>query len=154
MYREIVRLIMALKLTKYIVFEKRINQEEGVPVVCRESYLPSDAYNGDVELEKVELGEFITQICSGAFADCTSLTTVTFHDSLKRIDVNAFVGCKALQKIVLPENLDEVDCWFDARGVAKTIISKPTSEVLIENLKQGYPMDLYYKGEFRDDHWD
>ena len=120
----------------------------------RNSSIPADAWKGNAELEKVELGEYITRIRSDAFADCTSLTAVTFHDSLKRIDPNAFFGCTALQKIVLPENLDEVDCWFDARGVAKTIISKPTSEVLIENLKQGYPMDFYYKGEFRDDYWD
>ena len=145
---------MAFKLTKYIVFTKNINQEERAPFVFRDSSISADAWKGDAELEEVDLGENITQIHSGAFADCTSLTTVTFHDSLKRIDPNAFVGCMALQKIVFPENLDEVDCWFDARGVAKTTLSQPTSEALIENLKQGYPMDFYYKGEFRDDHWD
>ena len=127
---------------------------ESEPVFCRDSYISADVWKGDVKLEEMEFGEYITQIHTGAFADCSSLTTLTFHDSLKRIEPNAFVGCTALQKIILPENLDEVDCWFDARGVAKTTLSRPTSEALIENLKQGYPMDFYYKGEFRDDHWD
>lgn len=145
---------MALKLTKYIVYTKNINQEEKEPVICRNNCISADAWKGDVELEEIDVGEYITQINSGAFADCTSLKTVTFHDSLKRIDPNAFVGCTALQKIVFPENLDEVDCRLDARGVTKITLSRPTSEALIENLKKGYSMDLYYKGEFRDDYWD
>ena len=145
---------MGFKITKFIVYIKKINQEERELVFFRDSSIPTDAWKGDSELEEVELGKNITQVHSGAFADCTSLTTLIFHDSLKRIEPNAFVGCTALQKIILPENLDEVDCWFDARGVAKTTLSRPTSEALIENLKQGYPMDFYYKGEFRDDHWD
>ena len=144
---------MGLRLTKYTVYTKNINQEERVPVNYLNNSISADEWKGDEELEEVEL-EYITQVHSGAFADCTSLTTLSFHDSLKRIDPNAFAGCTALQKIVLPENLDEVDCWFDARGGAKMTISEPTSEDLIDNLKKGYPMDLYYKGEFRDDHWD
>lgn len=146
---------MALKLTKYIVTEKRINQEEKDPVICHESYIPADAWKGDVELEEMDLGEYITRVSAGAFQDCTSLTTVTFHNSLKHIDANAFVGCTSLQKIVLPENLDEVICRLDDGRGAKTVLStRPTSETLIENLKQGYPIDFYYKGEYRNDHWD
>ena len=45
---------MALKLTKYVVLEKRINKKEKVPVMCNESYIPSDRYNGDVELDVYE----------------------------------------------------------------------------------------------------
>ena len=102
----------------------------------------------------IELGENITHIRVGEFENCTDLTTITVPDSLKRIDANAFAGCTALQKIVLPENLDEVDCWFDNRGVAKITQPNPSSAEIIENLKKGYPMDFYYKGEFRDDYWD
>ena len=145
---------MGFKITNYFVCIKKVNQEERESVFCRENSIPVDAWKGDAELEEVELGEYITQVHSGAFADCASLTTLTFHDSLKRIEPNAFVGCTALQKIVLPENLDEVDCRLDAKGVAKLTLSRPTSEELIENLKQGYPMDFYYKGEFRNDHWE
>ena len=122
--------------------------------MCRESHIPTNFGEGDAELEEVELGEHITSVRSGAFQGCPSLTTVTIHDSLKRIDANAFAGCTALQKIVLPENLDEVDCWFDNRGVAKITLPNPSSAELVENLKKGYPMDFYYKGEFRDDYWD
>ena len=154
MYRESQGRIMAFRMTKYIVFIKNIHQEERVPLVCRNSSISENTWKGDTKLEEVDLGDYITQIHSGAFADCTSLTTVIFHDSLKRIESNAFVGCTALQKIVLPENLDEVKCCIEAGGVAKLTLSEPTSEELIDFLKQGYTMDLYYKGEFRDDYWD
>ena len=122
-----------------------------MPVVCRKSFIPADVWEGNAELEEVELGDYITSVTSGAFQDCTSLTTITFHESLHRIDANVFTSCTALQKIVLPPTLKEVDCWFDDRGVAKTTLSSPSSETIINYLKQGYPMDLYYQNEFRDD---
>ena len=112
------------------------------------------SYKGDEDLVEVGFGEYITKISSGAFQDCTLLTTITFHDSLHRIDVNAFAGCTALQKIIFPDSLEEVDCWFGVRSVAKITLHNPSSAELIENLKQGYAMDLYYKGEYRDDYWD
>ena len=144
---------MALKITRYVVSEKRINQEERNYFFCRGSFIPTNSRKGDVELEEVDVGEDIARIHTGAFEDCTSLTTVMFSDSLKRIDANAFAGCMSLQKIVLPENLNEVDCWFGS-GAIKITLPHPSSEELIGYLKQGYPMDFYYKGEFRDDHWD
>lgn len=53
-----------------------------------------------------------------------------------------------------PDTLETKDCWFDERKAAKHILSNPTSEELVSNLQKGYAMDLYYKGEVRDDFWD
>ena len=131
-----------------------INQERRESIFCHESFVPSDLYKGNTELEEVEFGDNITQIGAYAFENCTSLTTVTFHTSLIRIDPNAFAGCTALQKIVAPDTLEEVDCWLDGKRAVKLSLFNPSSEELIENLKKGYPMDLYYKGVFRDDYWD
>ena len=114
----------------------------------------SDAWRGDKELEKVEFSMNISTIRPFVFEDCSSLTTIKLCESLKRIDANAFTGCTALREVVVPDNLEEVDCWTDLRGVSKTIINNPTSEQLAENLKKGYAMVFYYKGETRPDVWD
>lgn len=111
-------------------------------------------YKGNKELEIIEIPNGITRICSGAFEDCTALTTVTIPSSVKNIEWNAFAGCKALQMIVILGALEDVDCWYDRRGVAKSILSNPSSDELVYNLKKGYSMDLHFKGDYRDDHWD
>ena len=154
MYRESSENIMALKITKYIVSLKRKNQDGESYLMNTNSIVSPYSYKGDKDLVEVSFGEYITKISSGAFQDCTSLTTITFHDSLHRIDVNAFDGCTALQNIIFPDSLEEVDCWLGARRVAKITLHNPSSDELIENLKQGYAMDLYHKGEYRDDYWD
>ena len=143
-----------MKFTKYIICTKMINQDNSEYVMCQKSIITEGTWEGNTELEEVEFGDNITQIGAYAFENCTSLTTVTFHTSLKRIDPNAFAGCTALQKIVAPDTLEEVDCWLDGKRAVKLSLFNPSSEELIENLKKGYPMDLYYKGVFRDDYWD
>ncbi len=144
---------MELRITKYSIFLKKINEEGSEPVICHSSIISPGFWQGDKELQEVEFGSHITQINSYAFEDCTSLTTITIQESLHRIDFNAFAGCTALQKIEIPESLENVDCWFDRGRVSKITLFKPSSDELIENLKQGYAMDLYYEGEENGDHW-
>ena len=140
--------------TTPIISVKRKNQE--VDDVCRleSSIVNSDAWRGDTELERLEFARNIEIIRSGVFEDCTSLTSIKFCKSLKRIEANAFAGCTALCEVIVPESLEEVDCWFDLRRVSKTTLKNPSSEELANNLKKGYAMDFYYKGEFRPDFWD
>lgn len=146
---------MALKITKdsKFILGKLTNGEEFVTHI-KDHFIPCGYSKEHENLKEITIPEGITSICSEAFLDCSSLTTATFPASLKRIDFNAFFGCTSLQRIILPNTLDEVECWLDGRGVAKISMSNPTSDKLIENLKKGYAMDLYYKGEYRDDHWD
>lgn len=47
-------------------------------------------------------------IGNGAFSGCTSLTTVTFPDTLKNIGGNAFGGCTSLVQVVLPESVETI----------------------------------------------
>ena len=56
-----------------------------------------------------------------------------------------------LQKVVVPDSLDEVDCWFG--NVDKLTLINPSSDELVKDLKQGYAMDFHYKGESHGDHW-
>ena len=108
-------------------------------------------HKGDDTLKEVELREGITTVGVSAFEDSTFLSTVTFPHSLKRIERNAFLGCSALQKVVVPDSLDDVDCWFG--NVAKLTLINPSSDELVKDLKQGYAMDFHYKGESHGDHW-
>ena len=137
-----------------IIHVKRTNQEEMEVCPLKSSIVSSDAWRGDKDLERVDFIMNINTILTGVFDDCSSLTTIKLCESLKRIDANAFTGCTALREVVVPDNLEEVDCWTDLRGVSKTIINNPTSEQLAENLKKGYAMDFYYKGDSRPDYWD
>ena len=141
---------MSLTITNYFVDFKKINKEEKESEMLRDSVLRSDMFAGDEELEEVEFLN-VTEIRSGVFQDCTSLTTISFNESLKQIDANAFIGCTALQKIVFPSTLKEVEYRM---GVAKLSPPSISSKTFIECLQKGYAVDLYYEGEFRDDHWD
>lgn len=133
-------------------FAKYRNQEEWEPIDCSDGII-SNALPRVSELEEVDLDD-IKQVRPGVFEDCTSLTTIIFSKSLHRIDYNAFVGCTALQKIVFPDSLEEIDCWINVSGLSKVTLPNPTSDEIIENLKRGYAMDLYFKGDYRDDYWD
>ena len=138
---------------KYDIYTKKVNQKEMECISFLNSIITAESCQGDVELEEAELGEDITEIGSGAFEGCTSLTTITFHESLHCIDFNAFANCTALQKIVFPKTLEEVVVRLDMRGVSEMSLFNPSSEELVENLKKGYAMDLVYKGEESGDHW-
>lgn len=145
---------MPLKLTKESRFIKgRLTNGEEYGAVINGNIIPCGCYKNRKELQEIIVPNGITTIVSEAFMDCTSLTTITLPDSLQRIDFNAFVGCNALQKIILPSSLCGVEFWLDGRGVSKYTPSNPSSDELIKYLKQGYAMDLYYKGEEREDNW-
>jgi hypothetical protein len=146
---------MAIKITKDSKWlsTKLINGEEGGCLINSAS-ISRNSYKGNKELEKVEIPNGITIICVGAFEDCIALTTVVIPESVITIELNAFYGSESLKQIIVSGELEEVDCWFDGRGVAKQTLFEPSSEELIENLKKGYRMDLHFKGNPRADHWD
>ena len=99
-------------------------------------------FKGDETLKEIEICDDVTQIRDEAFKDCTSLTTVILPSSLNRIGFNAFISCSALQEIIVQGLLEEVVCCFDARGVSKMTLNKPSSKELIDYLQKGFAMDL------------
>ena len=117
------------------------------------SFIEYEAYEEDESIAEIEV--YAEKIYGRAFLDCTSLTKVTILTEAHRIDFNAFAGCTALREIIFPDNLKEVVITFDGRGVSKMTLSNPSTKGLIKILKQGYAIDLYYKGDIRDDedHW-
>ena len=146
---------MAIKITKDSKWlsTKLTNGEESGCLI-NTSMVSRNSYKGNKDLEKVEIPNGITTIGEGAFENCLALTTVVIPESVITIELNAFYGSESLKQIIVSGKLEEVDCWFDGRGVAKQTLFEPSSEELIENLKKGYRMDLHFKGNPRADHWD
>jgi len=146
---------MAIKITKDSKWlsTKLTNGEESGCLI-NTSMVSRNSYKGNKDLEKVEIPNGITTIGEGAFENCLALTTVVIPESVITIELNAFYGSESLKQIIVSGALEEVDCWFDGRGVAKQTLFEPSSEELIENLKKGYRMDLHFKGNPRADHWD
>lgn len=146
---------MKLKLTKdtkalTVVYG---DHEEGMVDNTKNGIVTADKFKNK-EMIGVIIGEGYSTIDMNAFKDCDSLISVTIPSSLERIDADAFAGCSSLQKIIVNGTLNEVDCWLGYRGVAKITLHNPTQDILVENLKKGYAMDLYFEGRYRDDHWD
>ena len=146
---------MAIKITKDSKWlsTKLTNSEESGCLI-NSCMVSRNSYKGNKELEKVEIPNGITTIGEGAFENCLALTTVVIPESVITIELNAFYGSESLKQIIVSGELEEVDCWFDGRGVAKQTLFEPSSDELIENLKKGYRMDLHFKGNPRADHWD
>ena len=136
-----------------MVLKRLVNNETQINIFNSEDDYIGNVYQGDDSLTEIEIRDNVIAIHNEAFMNCTSLTTVTLPSSLKRIEQNAFIGCTALQNVVTPDSLDEVDCWLGNRGVAKLTLFNPSSDELVNYLKQGYAMDFHYKGESRGDHW-
>lgn len=56
------------------------------------------------ELERAFISEGIEKINYGAFRGCTSLSHISFPNSLTMIDAEAFFECKSLKEVNLPES--------------------------------------------------
>lgn len=146
---------MKLKITKdtKVLTVVYSDHEEVMADNSKSESVTADKFENK-EMTGVVIGEGYSTIDMNAFKDCDSLISVTIPSSLERIDADAFAGCSALQKIIVKGTLNEVDCWFGNRRVAKITLHNPSSDYLVENLKKGYAMDLYFDGRYRDDFWD
>ncbi len=93
------------------------------------------------KLEKVDMSATaLTDIPPMCFAECRSLTDVTFSDSTINIDLGAFMNCSKLEKITLPEKLDFVgQSAFQGTSVTEVII--PASVTKINYNAFGYDED-------------
>lgn len=73
------------------------------------------AFDGNEELTRVVLPEYLTAIGDRAFEGCTKLTSVEFPASLRTIGSKSFYGCESLTEVVLPEGLESIGgngFWF------------------------------------------
>ncbi|MBO7231137.1 MAG: leucine-rich repeat domain-containing protein, partial [Bacteroidaceae bacterium] len=91
------------------------------------------AFNGCAELISVEFNaENCTSMGSSSslvFADCTSLSTLTFGENVKKIPAYAFKGCSNLTTVIIPDNVTNVgNNAFDSCSNLETLCISNTIE--------------------------
>ena len=69
----------------------------------------------------------ITSIGSGAFAYCTSLTSIYIPNSVTSIGGSAFSGCSSLNSITIPNSITSIESRVFYRCSSLTSITIPTS---------------------------
>ena len=72
------------------------------------AYLERGAFAGCTSLTSVTIPESVTSIDAGAFYGCSSLTSVTIPNSIASIGAEAFAGCYSLASITIPESVTEI----------------------------------------------
>ena len=56
-------------------------------------------------IPRVIQGTLVNGIATGAFSNCTTVTSVTFSNGPTSIEYRAFNGCTSLTNIMLPDSL-------------------------------------------------
>lgn len=67
------------------------------------------AFRNDINLETVDIGSSVTDICYGAFQNCYNLNMdLVLPEGLKTIDTRAFENCVSISSVSLPSTLESV----------------------------------------------
>ena len=70
---------------------------------------PSESMNFNTQsLEKVTIGNSVTEIPAGKFKDATKLSTLTLGNSLTAIGDEAFSRCTGLTEVILPPSVESI----------------------------------------------
>ena len=65
-------------------------------------------YTGLSSLVELKIGDAVTSIGYGAFSGCTNLTTVSIGKNVKSIGANAFYNCTNLRTINIPDSVEQI----------------------------------------------
>lgn len=76
-------------------------------------------------IKKVVVGEGITSIGLGAFAECTQLTSAVIADSVTELRPSVFNGCYRLARVEMPSNLTKIGAYAFAYCEALTEVEIP-----------------------------
>ena len=96
------------------------------------------AFADCVSMTDVTFSKYLTEIDDYTFSGCSSLGSVTIPDRVKTIGEGAFADCKNLQSVYLPRNLTTLSCWaFSGCSALKTIRINGTTGVFAENAFDG-----------------
>ena len=92
--------------------------------------------NGGLEKYKgkggdVVIPDSVTEICYGAFEDCTSLTSVIIPDSVTAIGYGAFHNCKSLTSIVIGNSVTKIghNAFKDCTSLTSVIIPDSVTSI-------------------------
>ena len=106
---------------------------------CKDSVLyvnmpiAKEAFCGDLNIEKVILGEGVTSIGAGAFASCEELYSVTLPSCLKQLPDKAFENCLSLEEINIPEGITRIGVYAFVNCESLNKISFPSTLMEIDD---------------------
>ncbi len=80
------------------------NSLNGSPVLA----IGAEAFQGKTSLTSVTFPDTLTTIGAMAFAECTALTSLSLSDNITHIDDKAFLACSNLKSITLPSSLQAI----------------------------------------------
>lgn len=89
-------------------------------------------FSGLSELNKLTLGNEVTEISSVMFSGCSALKSVTIPESVSTIGASAFSGCSSLQSVTLPSGLTSIGASVFYRCTGLTSIVLPDALSMIE----------------------
>ena len=87
-------------------------------------------YNGSaktIDIPKTIDGKSVTSIGGGAFAWCSSLTSITIPNSVTNIGIYAFRECTSLKSVTIPNSVTSIDKWAFDGCTNLTSVSIPES---------------------------
>ena len=91
------------------------------------------AFAGCTSLTSITIPDSVTSIGDGAFAGCTSLTSITIPDSVTSIGDSAFYGCTSLTSITIPDGVTEIAYNTFIGCTSLATITIPNSVTVINN---------------------
>ena len=97
--------------------------------ISKHSFVIGDyAFRECVALEALNLPAYVTEIGKGAFANCSSLKTISFEQGsrLSVIKGSAFMDCVSLQSLITPASLREIGtgAFMDCTTLASLVINE------------------------------
>ncbi len=91
---------------------------DGYPVAA----IGDSAFAENTSLTSITLSEGVITVGQWAFADCTGLTSVTLPDTLTELGREAFYGCTSLTSLTIPASVTSIGMWLTSGCTALTEI--------------------------------
>lgn len=85
------------------------------------------------QLVEIDMGNAVTKVLAGAFAESQNLTTVTFSPKTSQLYENAFMNCASLTNLMLPDSLTSIGSGCFSGCVSLTDIVLPENINTLES---------------------